>query len=472
MPNDFALEFAPFWAGDREPIEPADYLDPGTGMQLRENTAFSVASTQNYALNDSVGTNAIGFGARTLLFVTGAEHREKKRKAYAGFMDTLKIAQELYKLAETLAAERGCPEFDMEGYLIQLRKSWMDDAAKIFPGQANDTLLKPMLGELQEHLEGKAIDPRRIDEDIEASIDAFLRDTVAVMAPIAFRRSLSGSVPAMADVARKLAAARGADGCDLVGYLEKLRARWLEHRKEIIGDKLDTARANALLKAIARTVSDRIVTAEGLSDEVETAIDAFFRAEERALQIASLRADPKGLKVEVAGSFLLDFPTNENALSYIPKAGFWITPSYQAPGWGSVEILGVLRYLWYDTGFFQAYGGTEGAFSSNLDYGLRLVFKREKFSLEGEAVGRTSSITISSETDEATGITTTQSKTESDFQYVLNLNYQLKDNIVLSYNFGKQLEVQLGAPGDVVSTFTLNLGFGGPVMDGAGRITK
>lgn len=370
VPNDFALEFSPFWAGDRKVIDPKDYLTPNAGLSLRENLAFSVASTQNYELTDSVSTNAIGIGARTMLRVRSQRQDSLILARYNGAMDTADIAQALYRRADAVHEDHGC------------------------------------------------------------------------------------------------------DTCTVDVYLALVKEKWITEWKEIHARGTSRAKAIESLDGIMRFIVLNAPEMSYFPDTISGLLDAYFELDARVERIASLRAEPRGLRIEVAGSFLLDFPTNAADLSYIPKAGFWITPSYQHPTWGSFEVLGVLRYLWYDAEFFQARGSSEGAFSSNLDYGARLVFKREKFSLEGEAVGRISSITLSSVTDENTGITTTQSKTESDFQYVLNLNYQLKDNIVLSYNFGRQLEVQLGASGDVISTFTLNLGFGGPVMDAGGRITK
>ncbi len=83
IPNDFGLEFTPYWAVNRG-ITLEDYLYPKTGfLQLVRNSSFSLASTQKFLLQDSTETKSIAIGYRTSLFFGNAAD-EKTIKKYIG----------------------------------------------------------------------------------------------------------------------------------------------------------------------------------------------------------------------------------------------------------------------------------------------------------------------------------------------------------------------------------------------------
>lgn len=76
VPNNFALEFTPYWTKDHG-LTLADYLFPkGVDDQLIRSSSFSLASTSNFLLGDSSTSNALAVGYRTTLFVSnGADKR-------------------------------------------------------------------------------------------------------------------------------------------------------------------------------------------------------------------------------------------------------------------------------------------------------------------------------------------------------------------------------------------------------------
>lgn len=68
IPNNFMLEAMPYWMGDRKNIDIVkEYLNESIDNLAWKNLAISVASTQQFKISDSLNTNAIGFGFRTLL---------------------------------------------------------------------------------------------------------------------------------------------------------------------------------------------------------------------------------------------------------------------------------------------------------------------------------------------------------------------------------------------------------------------
>lgn len=76
IPNDFGLEFMPYWAVNRG-ITIEDYLYPKTSfLQLIRNSSVSIASTQKFVLQDSTQTKSIALGYRTSLFFGNANDKK------------------------------------------------------------------------------------------------------------------------------------------------------------------------------------------------------------------------------------------------------------------------------------------------------------------------------------------------------------------------------------------------------------
>mgnify|MGYP006280759915 FL=1 len=76
IPNDFGLEFTPYWATDHG-LTLSEYLYPGNiPEQVKRTSSLSVASTQNFMLGDSTTTSGIGLGYRTSLFFPCRKDRD------------------------------------------------------------------------------------------------------------------------------------------------------------------------------------------------------------------------------------------------------------------------------------------------------------------------------------------------------------------------------------------------------------
>jgi hypothetical protein len=88
IPNDFALEFTPYWAINHG-LSLKDYLYPRDILndQIIRNSSFSIASTQKYILKDSISTNSLAFGYRTTLHFAN----EYDRKTIEGYESDLKM---------------------------------------------------------------------------------------------------------------------------------------------------------------------------------------------------------------------------------------------------------------------------------------------------------------------------------------------------------------------------------------------
>lgn len=67
IPNDFALEFTPYWTKNHG-LSLRDYLFPKMiSEQIKRTSSFSVASSNNFVLGDSSVTSVVGWGYRTTL---------------------------------------------------------------------------------------------------------------------------------------------------------------------------------------------------------------------------------------------------------------------------------------------------------------------------------------------------------------------------------------------------------------------
>lgn len=76
IPNDFSLEFTPYWAKNHS-LSLEDYLYPKSMTdQFVRNLSVSLASTQNFKLGDSAQSNSLAYGLRTTFYFGNKNDRE------------------------------------------------------------------------------------------------------------------------------------------------------------------------------------------------------------------------------------------------------------------------------------------------------------------------------------------------------------------------------------------------------------
>ncbi|MFH5883304.1 hypothetical protein ACG2F4_03250 [Halalkalibaculum sp. DA3122] len=77
LPNDFGIEFTPYWASDHS-LSIEEYLYPQNvwSGQIVRNSSFSMATTQNFRLADSTTTSGLSAGYRTTLYIGNKKDRE------------------------------------------------------------------------------------------------------------------------------------------------------------------------------------------------------------------------------------------------------------------------------------------------------------------------------------------------------------------------------------------------------------
>jgi hypothetical protein len=360
IPNDFALEFTPYWARNHG-LSLEEYLDPKIGVkQFIRNSSFSLASTQNFILGDSTSTNGLAFGYRTTFYFSNKSDREKIKQFEA----------------------------------ISDRKDWIYNKIGIkAENLGDDTNIKNKADFLKE-IKSTIMDAFRKYEDEEESkrlTDIILLD--------------SKSLP-----------------------------------------ELDKTEISVFVEGF-RNLVDKTLKGVLLFNEYETYI-----------------RERQGLEIDIAFANLLNFPTNSFENSYLPRQSFWITPTYRFKDKLTfLKVLGVLRYEWYNLDYYKKYFPDVNIYKNNFDFGFALSSEFEKASIQFELVGRNSNSEIPSGTDN-NGNELFRKEHKSDFQYIGTFNYNLTDQLIISYNIGNRFDPIQNQDNTLVSTLTLNFGFGTPKM--------
>ena len=104
IPNDFALEFTPYWTKNHG-LSFEEYLYPKNNLSLiARNSSISLASTQNFQLGDSTASNGLAFGYRTTLYLGNKNDRQRieglKKILNNNQQIITKLLKESYELTE------------------------------------------------------------------------------------------------------------------------------------------------------------------------------------------------------------------------------------------------------------------------------------------------------------------------------------------------------------------------------------
>ena len=360
IPNNFALEFTPYWTKNHS-LSLDEYLYPKGFMdQIIRNSSFSIASTQNFQLGDSSATNGLAFGYRTTFYLGNKKDRE-----------------EIEKYKSSLASNQ----------LI----------TSLIGSEAESLLVNQKVANIAEFIE-------KIKSTIETTINRNLSDLETVQ-----KKSLIDEI--IIEVSKL--------SLDINNY-----DSFLNSFNNIIDNKL---KSKLLFNNYKEYIMDR-----------------------------------QGWSVDLAYASLLSFPTNNFNLSYVPRHSFWLTPTYRFKDkFKFLKIMGVIRYEWYNMDYFKKYFVDSKIYENNIDYGFAISTEFDKFSIKFELVGRRSETEIPVGTD-SDGNELYKRENSSDFQYLGSFNYNLSDQIILSYSIGNRFQPILNPDNTLVSLLSLNFGFGTP----------
>jgi hypothetical protein len=364
IPNDFALEFTPYWTKSHG-LSLDEYLYPKSGFdQFVRNSSISVASTQNFLLGDSSASNSLAFGYRTTFYFGNNKDREVVKKFTADILANTSISSAIAAKATYLVMNENIK--DGEELISKLKP---DILKAIYQSAKFDNLEDAV---------------KLTDEIIEKCA---LMPPLELSSPDTFIDSLNS----------------------------------------IIDNKLDAA-----------TIYN---------------------------QFKSYIGKRYGFSVDVAYAGFLNFPSNSFEAAYLPRQSFWITPTYNFKDrWSALKLIAVLRYEWYNSGYYKLYFPDAKIYQNNFDYGLSVAGEFKRFSLSFEIVGRYSNSEIPAGTD-SEGNELYRKDQKSDFQYIGSFSYNLTQQIIVSYSIGNRFEPIQNPENTLVSVLSINLGFGAPTKE-------
>ena len=106
IPNDFAVEFTPYWTRNHG-LTLAEYLYPNPWQQFIRASSFSLASTQKFALGNNQETPATALGYRTTFYFGNKEDRNRVKRFTDNAMNRKNISTRVSNVAEGLVGEDG-----------------------------------------------------------------------------------------------------------------------------------------------------------------------------------------------------------------------------------------------------------------------------------------------------------------------------------------------------------------------------
>lgn len=165
----------------------------------------------------------------------------------------------------------------------------------------------------------------------------------------------------------------------------------------------------------------------------------------------SIKFTRYGWKLDVAGAWAVSFPTQDFDNREVNRFAIWVNGGYEtkkdAAG-GHWSILGVIRYLQnYSEPFKDANDQLVLANNRYTDIGVRAIHTfKDKVSLSAEIINRENR-------DEEKPI-------KSSIRYSFNLNYQLPDNTIVSFTYGKDFDGAIKKDGNLIASLNLIKGLG------------
>ena len=370
LPNEYALELNPFMLSGMKNFDYRDYVDNEPVKNMWQNLSVSIATTNKFFVKDSVFTNAVGFGVRTIIL-------------------------------------NGKPS-----------------------EKASNTFLMALTQNLS------SLD---INTIVRTIIDKCIEDT-----------SLSSVDGICSCVIRKFEEyeLQDSNGNPLTGDE-------LENKKKLI------INGQTIIKAIFAKINKN-TTKENIKEEFDNNYKKLVAAPvlNNLRQIlARVKTDRYGLRWDVNWALALNFPTNDFNYSVVPKWGLWTNLSYQTEDLDNLSFIALGRIIIDNENYINKYQPVNENFTTGniYDLGIMLDYRLHKFSISIEYLYR---LNTNKETKFIEGEEYVRTVKNDTRKYLLNINYNLSDDIVLSYNIGKNFNNIFQPQGDLISGLSINFGFG------------
>jgi len=201
-------------------------------------------------------------------------------------------------------------------------------------------------------------------------------------------------------------------------------------------------------------------------DQVEDEFERLFENKYSKLSLKEfkeilqkVKTNRYGFRWEIDLATALIFPTNEFSFSIVPRWGIWSNLSYKSSKLENFTFIGLVRVIFNNDDYLDKYSPIDEDHSLDdyKDVGARLVYEKNRFSLEAEYIHRFNRDKIVRIIDDEEF----ERKIKNDtHKYVLNVNYNLADNVTVSYNIGKNFDDITTSAGDLITGLSINFGFG------------
>ena len=233
-------------------------------------------------------------------------------------------------------------------------------------------------------------------------------------------------------------------------FAQMLKSSNVEAKNNMVFNK--TAIVDPILE---KRIADNKEGINKILTEIISKLDSLLATKDYDKLLKDLQQTVKerfGFMLEVDGASEVNFPTGSIGYSKVPQWGVWAIPSYRLPDL-SFDFLGIVRYIRTEL---------PGKPVDNYDIGGKVAWEAKRFSLALEGLLRHQNITLSKTVEN--GITTTESKSTTDWRMVLNLDYKITEKMSVTVDFGKNFNQNTITVGDLIAAIGLNLGFGGPTL--------
>lgn len=176
-------------------------------------------------------------------------------------------------------------------------------------------------------------------------------------------------------------------------------------------------------------------------------------------ELAGVKTNRFGLRWDVNWALALNFPTNDFNYSIVPRWGLWTDLSYQSEDVENFTFIALGRFIINNDDYINKYQPVNGNFTTGnvYDLGLKVAYDLDKFSMSIEYVYR---LNTNKQTKIIEGEEYERTIKNDTRKYLININYNLSDDIILSYNIGKDFDTISQSQGDLISGLSINFGFG------------
>ncbi|MBL4708215.1 MAG: hypothetical protein JKY48_07230 [Flavobacteriales bacterium] len=440
IPNNFAFEINPFMLSKRKNFDYKSYLDNRFETNIWRHLSFSLASTNNYVINDTVSTNALGFAARTIL--SNGKVDPKLAIKYDSIVERHK---RLFNLNTS-----------MRNYVNKYVKAiYSNRALRLLKAKLvkdfgeGDSLFNTALNEIP-----KGLNPLSVESDINSIFQKYLTSKKA--------NSIADSVKVYFD--KNVLSPSFTN-------LKKTVLEWLTTDKTGVEVELAKEVLNALpnvddnLFASNSRASSAIIN-DNIDNLVKTKALTKTDTEFRNL-IQQVKVKRYGLRIDLNTAMGLSFTNNDFAgfgFRNVPRYGAWMNLSYKGlkkdTSIRKSEFIFFGRYLGNNQNFLSRFNSTDSLnfkAGNAFDFGFRYVKEIQDFSLEVEYIYRLNqnkkSIIISGEEFSRT-------INDDTYKLLVNLNYKISPTVVFSYSIGKNFNQPNLTKSDLINGFTVNFGFG------------